>query len=205
MLQEASRILRRRWLCLGFGCTYMRRLLRGWAGRWGTYLRQELRRVKLWHGYWRRRKSYDTEESRSYRDSKKTIDTKYPTLTAQDAVQVGHPPRRDLARSCLALLTCSLPSTGRELSQGILSDFAEKPQVLRLRLAPRTRQTPLRMTTLVGISTEPSCLIYAFSASAKDLRPALIAGLIRGVSGFGLFMRQLGLVDMLSACKGRDL
>ena len=93
--------------------------------------------------------------------------------------------------SCLALLTCSLPSTGRELSQGILSDFAEKPQVLRLRLAPRTRQTPLRMTTLVGISTEPSCLIYAFSASAKDLRPALIAGLIRGVSGFGLFMRQL--------------
>ena len=36
-----------------------------------------------------------------------------------------------------------------------------------------------------------SCLIYAFSASAKDLRPALIAGLIRGVSGFGLFMRQL--------------
>jgi hypothetical protein len=47
------------------------------------------------------------------------------------------------------------------------------------------------MTTLVGISTEPSCLIYAFSASAKDLRPALIAGLIRGVSGFGLFMRQL--------------
>ena len=95
------------------------------------------------------------------------------------------------ARSCLALLTCSPPSTGRDLSQGILSDFAEKPQVLRLRLAPRTRQTPLRMTTLVGISTEPSCLIYALSASAKDLRPALIAGLIRGVSGFGLFMRQL--------------
>ena len=95
------------------------------------------------------------------------------------------------ARSCLALLTCSLPSTGRDLSQGILSDFAEKPQVLRLRLAPRTRQTPLRMTTLVGISTEPSCLMYAFSASARDLRPALIAGLIPGVSGFGLFMRRL--------------
>jgi hypothetical protein len=106
------------------------------------------------------------------------------------------------ARSCLALLTCSLPSTGRDLSQGTLSDFAEKPQVLRLRLAPRTRQTPLRMTTLVGISTEPSCLIYAFSAWAKDLRPALIAGLIRGVSGFGLFMRQLGFVDMLSAFHG---
>ena len=79
-----------------------------------------------------------------------------------------------VVRSCLALLTCSLPSTGRDLSHGILSDFAEKPQVLRLRLAPRTRQTPLRMTTLVGISTEPSCLIYAFSASAKDLRPALM-------------------------------
>jgi len=105
-------------------------------------------------------------------------------------------------RSCLALLPCSLPSTGRELSQGILSDFAEKPQVLRLRLAPRTRQTPLRMTTLVGISTEPSCLIYAFSVSAKDLRPALIAGLIRGVSGFGLFMRQVGFVDMFSAFHG---
>src|SRR5271154_6181552 len=53
-------------------------------------------------------------------------------------------------RSCLALLTCSLPSTGRDLSQAILSDFAEKPQVLRLRLAPRTRQTPLRMTVLLG-------------------------------------------------------
>jgi len=104
-------------------------------------------------------------------------------------------------RSCLALLTCSLPSTGGDLSQGILSDFAEKPQVLRLRLAPRTRQTPLRMTTLVGISTEPSCLIYAFSASAKDLRPASIAGLVRGVTGFGLFMRQVGFVDMFSACK----
>ena len=34
--------------------------------------------------------------------------------------------------------------------------FAQKPQVLRLCLTPKTRQTPLRMTALAGISTEPS-------------------------------------------------
>jgi hypothetical protein len=57
----------------------------------------------------------------------------------------------------------------------------EQPQVLRLRLAQRTRQTPLRMTALVGISTdlvgistglvgmstEPSYLIYAFATSLE--------------------------------------
>src|SRR5882762_9553700 len=36
-----------------------------------------------------------------------------------------------------------------------------------------------------------SCLIYAFVASAGHMRPALIAGLIQGVSGIRLFMRQL--------------
>ena len=48
-----------------------------------------------------------------------------------------------------------------------------------------------------------SCLIYAFSASAKDLRPALIAGLIRGVSGLGLFMRQLRRRDKSIAANGK--
>ena len=91
-----------------------------------------------------------------------------------------------VVRSCLALLTCSLPSTGRDLSQGILSDFAEKPQVLRLRLAPRTRQNPLRMTTLVGISTEPDSfqlsrcwrlanfLVHESASHPSDCRTAAI-------------------------------
>jgi hypothetical protein len=36
-----------------------------------------------------------------------------------------------------------------------------------------------------------SCLIYAFAASVGHLRPASVAGLTRGLTGYFGFMRQL--------------
>jgi hypothetical protein len=41
-----------------------------------------------------------------------------------------------------------------------------------------------------------SCLIYAFAASVERLRPASVAGITRGLTGYIGFMRQL-----LEACE----
>jgi hypothetical protein len=57
-----------------------------------------------------------------------------------------------------------------------------------------------------------SCLIYAFVPSIGSVRPALIAGLIRDVTGISSFMRQLlaangfisflGQIPYASVCDG---